>query len=48
MKYVQVKNLKSGMMITKGIYDENGIKLLGCNKVLTDTLISKIENLGYA
>ena len=48
MKYVQVKNLKSGMMITKSIYDENGIKLLGCNKVLTDALISKIENLGYA
>ena len=47
MKYVQTKDLKAGMIITKSIYDENGIKLLGCNKTLTNTLITKIKNLGY-
>lgn len=47
MKYVHTKDLKAGMIITKNIYDENGTKLLGCNKTLTETLITQIEKLGY-
>lgn len=47
MQFVPIDRIKPGMIIVKNIYDEDGRKLLGRNKKLTEALITKIRHMGY-
>lgn len=47
LEYVRTENLKSGDMLAKTLYDENGRVLLTVGKMLTETAIRVISQYGY-
>lgn len=47
IEYVRVQNLRVGDMIERTLYDENGRVLLSAGKLLTETAIRVINQMGY-
>lgn len=47
IEYVRVQNLKVGDIIERTLYDDNGRVLLSAGKLLTETAIRVINQMGY-
>ena len=47
MKYIEINDLKPGMITMKSIYNDRGICLLARNKILTNPIINQIKKMGY-
>lgn len=47
MRYLDINEIREGMMLVRPIYSNRGIKLLGANTCLTKHHINRIKALGY-
>lgn len=47
MQYLKMQNLRQDMTLAKAIVGDNGSVLLGCGKVISETILSRMQKMGF-